>query len=76
MIWKKKNFTDRYLAEKVGDWLKLPVYELYKKVCGFVHFSDSSFHTMVDTYNKDGFFYVILIKKKSTGKSGRIGVKL
>ena len=69
MIWKKKNFTDRYLAEKVGDWLKLPVYELYKKVCGFVHFSDSSFHTMVDTYNKDGFSMLSLSRKNPPEKA-------
>lgn len=66
---ENKRFTDRYLAEKVGDWLKLPVYELYRKVCGFVHFSDMSFHTMVDTYNQDGFSMLSLSRNNPPEKA-------
>ena len=66
---ENKKFTDRYLTEKVGDWLKLPVYELYRKVCGFVHFSDMSFQTMVDTYNQDGFSMLSLSRNNPPEKA-------
>lgn len=38
-----KHLTDKYLCESLGAVLKLPIYELYQKVCGYVHFSSSSF---------------------------------
>lgn len=44
-----KTLTDKYLAHKVEEWLKLPIYDLYKKVCGFVHFSDYNFYSMISS---------------------------
>lgn len=41
-----KKLTDKYLCESLGDYLNLPVYELYQKICGFVHFSSDSFHSI------------------------------
>ena len=41
-----KKLTDKHLCEALGTYLNLPVYELYKKGCGFVHFSSSSFHSI------------------------------
>lgn len=31
------------MCEKLGNYLNLSVYELYEKVCGFVHFSSYGF---------------------------------
>ena len=47
-----KKLTDKHLCEGVGKFLQLPVYNLYQKVCGFVHFSSSSFHNIVRTHEK------------------------
>lgn len=47
-----KVLTDKYLCEKLGSYLDLPVYDLYEKVCGFVHFSSSSFHNIVKRHEK------------------------
>lgn len=58
-----KKFTDKYMAERVGEWLNLPVYELYEKVCGFVHFSDTNFHTMIDSCNQSGFSMLSLTRE-------------
>lgn len=46
------KLTDRYLCEKLGDYLNLPVYELYEKVCGFVHFSFYSFYSITKANDK------------------------
>ncbi len=58
-----KPFTDKYLNEKVGEWLNLPVYDLYQKVCGFVHFSNTNFHTMIDSFDQRGFSMLSFSKK-------------
>lgn len=63
-----ENMTDQYLANKVGDWLNLPVYDLYKKVCGFVHFSDSNLHTMISSIEADGFSMLSFTKENPPGK--------
>ncbi|WP_142967484.1 hypothetical protein [Enterococcus casseliflavus] len=42
----KHKLTDKNLCESLGNYLNLPVYDLYKKVCGFVHFSSDSFHNI------------------------------
>ena len=47
-----KKLTDKHLCEAVGEFLQLPVYDLYQKVCGFVHFSSSSFHNIVRAHEK------------------------
>lgn len=41
-----QKLTDKHICEAVGKYLNLPVYDLYKKVCGFVHFSSASFHNI------------------------------
>jgi len=43
----KHKLTDKHLCEELGKHLNLPVYDLYRKVCGFVHFSSASFHNIV-----------------------------
>ena len=40
------KMTDRYLCEKLEEYLGYPIYDLYKKISGYVHFSTSSFHHM------------------------------
>jgi len=52
---QNKLLTDRYLCNSLGDILNLPVYELYQKVCGYVHFSSSSFYNSARTSGKNGF---------------------
>ena len=55
---KDKNgnkMSDSYLANEVGKWKHLPVYDLYKKVCGFVHFSDYNLHTMIHSIEDNSF---------------------
>lgn len=44
-----KKMTDKYLCESLGEFLNLPIYDLYKKVSGYVHFSSSSFFNSVRT---------------------------
>lgn len=47
------KLTDKYLCEELGAYLNLPVYDLYKKVCGFVHFSSDSFHSITKAQEKN-----------------------
>lgn len=47
-----KALTDKYLCEKLGSYLDLPIYDLYEKVCGYVHFSSSSFHNIARAHEK------------------------
>lgn len=47
-----KNLNDKHLCEVLGTYLNLPVYDLYKKVCGFVHFSSDSFHNIAKMQDK------------------------
>ncbi len=52
---KDKNnqkMTDKYLCEHIGKYLELPVYDLYKKVSGFVHFSSDSFRNIFKTHEE------------------------
>lgn len=54
-MFKDKNnnkLTDKLLCETLGEYLNLPVYDLYKKVCGFVHFSSNSFYNIVKTHEE------------------------
>lgn len=46
------TLTDKFLCEALERYLELPIYDLYKKVCGFVHFSSSSFYNIVKTHEK------------------------
>ena len=46
------KLTDKHLCEAVGKYLNLPLYDLYKKVCGFVHFSSASFHNIAKAEKK------------------------
>lgn len=54
--------TDKYLCESLGNYLQLPVYYLYKKVCGFVHYSSDSFHS-ISNIQRDSI--VMLISRKT-----------
>ena len=45
-----RKLTDKYLCESLGTYLNLPVYDLYEKVCGFVHFSSDSFHSIAKAH--------------------------
>lgn len=47
------KLTDKHLCEKLGAYLNLPVYDLYQKVCGFVHFSSDSFHSITKAQEKN-----------------------
>lgn len=47
------KLTDKHLCEALGSYLNLPVYDLYKKVCGFVHFSSDSFHSITKAQEKN-----------------------
>lgn len=49
-----KHLTDKYLCNSLSKILRLPLYELYQKVCGYVHFSPSSFHNMARTSGDNG----------------------
>lgn len=42
------KLTDRNLCKALQKYLNLPVYDLYKNVCGFVHFSSASFHNITN----------------------------
>ena len=42
------KLSDKYLCKKLESYIKLPVYDLYKKVCGFVHFSSESFYNIAN----------------------------
>ena len=44
-----RKMTDKYLCESLGEFLDLPVYDLYKKISGYIHFSSSSFYNSVRT---------------------------
>ena len=54
-----KHLTDKYLCISLGNILNLPLYDLYKKVCGYVHFSSSSFFNAVRTDGDNGFTMTI-----------------
>jgi len=47
-----RKLTDKYLCESLGTYLNLPVYDLYEKVCGFVHFSSDSFHSIAKAHEE------------------------
>lgn len=46
------KMTDKHLCEAISNYLNLPVYELYQKVCGFVHFSSYSFYNMAKAHEE------------------------
>ena len=54
-----KHLTDKYLCESLSKILNLPLYELYQKVCGYVHFSSSSFYNIARTAGDNGFSMLI-----------------
>lgn len=57
------KLTDNHLCEALGTYLNLPVYDLYKKVCGFVHFSSDSFHSI--TKAKEEYSLTMLISRNN-----------
>ena len=65
--YKDKNnrkLTDEYLCEQLEKKLKLPIYDLYEKVCGFVHFSSKSFHNIVESNNNNSITMFISRKNQ------------
>ncbi|MCM1528061.1 MAG: hypothetical protein NC091_12555 [Bacteroides sp.] len=78
---KDKNnnkMTDRYLCESLGQYLNLPIYDSYKKICGFVHFSSESFYNIAKTSDKsDISLFVSRNNRKEDEKYyKRISIKL
>lgn len=63
-----QKLTDKHLCEAVGKYLNLPVYDLYKKVCGFVHFSSSSFHNIAKAEKKCDISLFISRKNREEDK--------
>jgi len=57
------KLTDKHLCEALGTYLNLPVYDLYKKICGFVHFSSDSFHSI--TKAKEEYSLTMLISRNN-----------
>lgn len=53
------NLSDKNLCLELEKVLKLPIYDLYQKVCGYVHFSSSSFHNSVKLSGNSGFIMKI-----------------
>ena len=49
------KMTDAYLCKVLGEYIGLPVYDLYQRVSGYVHFSASSFYNAIHTEGKNGF---------------------
>lgn len=49
------KMTDKFLCESIEATLNLPIYELYEKVCGYVHFSASSFHNAIHMDGENSF---------------------
>ena len=47
------QLTDKHICEVLGKHLNLPLYDLYKKVCGFVHFSSDSFRSISKSQDKN-----------------------
>lgn len=59
------NMTDKYLCKKMGEFLKIPAYEIYEKVCDYVHFSSASFHNIA-SLNEDGVVAMLIGRKNRT----------
>ena len=73
-----KNLSDKYLCLELGKVLNLPIYDLYQKVCGYVHFSSSSFHNSIKLSDDSSFIMKIgktnIERKKDTYK--RLSIEL
>lgn len=73
-----RKMTDRYLCECVGEYLNLPVYDLYKKVSGFVHFSSDSFYNISKAHEKYDISMFISRKNREEDRESfeRISIEL
>lgn len=60
-----KNLTDKYLCELLGKYLNQPIYESYKKICAYVHFSSSSFYNIIKPSEKCDFSMYISRKNRA-----------
>ena len=56
------RMTDKYLCEALGCLIDLPVYDLYQKVCGYVHFSSDSFKSITRA-EEDGHVSMYISRK-------------
>ena len=63
-----RKLTDKYLCESLGTYLNLPIYDLYKKVCGFVHFSSDSFHSIAKAQKENDITLLIGRKNREEDK--------
>lgn len=63
-----RYLTDKYLCEKMKEYLKEDVYDLYKKVCGFVHFSSDSFYSIVKDEGNSSFSMLVGRKNRQEDK--------
>lgn len=65
---KNNKMTDRYLCESLGKYLNLPVYDIYQKICGFVHFSSDSFHCITKAQGNNSMLMFISRKNRDEDK--------
>lgn len=61
---KNRRMSDKYLCEKLQEFIGYPVYELYKKVSGYVHFSSSSFHNIAKDMGDNSFSMLVSRKNR------------
>lgn len=59
-----KKLTDKYLCESLGKYLNQPIYESYKKISGYVHFSSSSFRNIMKASTDSDFSLYISRKNR------------
>ena len=57
------KLDDKYMCEKLGEYLKLPVYQLYQITCEFIHFSSRSFNRIAKA--EENYHLSIYISKKN-----------
>lgn len=75
---ENKNLTDKYLCKKLEARLNLPIYDLYQKVCGFVHFSSLSFNNIARTEgeNKVSFYISRVNRTDEENEYLRLSIEL
>lgn len=57
------KLTDKFMCEKLGEYLGLPVYDLYKLTCEFIHFSGTSFDRIAKA--EEDYNITLFISKKN-----------
>jgi len=59
---RNRKLDDKYMCERLGEYLKLPVYQLYQLTCEFIHFSSRSFNRIAKIED-DNHFSLFVSKK-------------